>query len=40
MKAVNVDRTSEVVARKNQNNEPKDTKMWCDVIHCYYEYII
>lgn len=27
MKAVNVDRTSEVVARKNQNNEPKETKM-------------
>lgn len=32
MKAVNVDRTSEVVGRKNQNNEPKDAKMWCDVI--------
>lgn len=40
MKAVNVDRTSEVVARKNQNNEPKETKMWCDVIHCSYKYII
>lgn len=40
MKAVNVDRTSEVVGRKNQNNEPKDAKMWCDVIHCYYKYII